>query len=116
MLNCDERQDLIETSNIMLEVNAISLSSLFRCAQGGCIPKTSLCDFSADCMAGDVSDEATCSAYKSGQCDFEHGLCLYSQSSDDKFDWTTSTDGTFSYGTGPSSDHTTQTNKGMCWS
>lgn len=67
-------------------------------------------------MAGDVSDEATCSAYKSGQCDFEHGLCLYSQSSDDKFDWTTSTDGTFSYGTGPSSDHTTQTNKGMCWS
>ena len=101
---------------IQKKVNAISLSSLFRCAQGGCIPKTSLCDFSADCMAGDVSDEATCSAYKSGQCDFEHGLCLYSQSSDDKFDWTTSTDGTYSYGTGPSSDHTTQTNKGMCWS
>ena len=73
---------------------------------------TSLCDFNADCMSGDVSDETSCSAYQSGQCDFEHGLCLYSQSYDDKFDWTVATAGTYSYGTGPSFDHTTMTNKG----
>ena len=84
----------------------------FRCAQGGCIPVTSLCDFNADCMSGDVSDETSCSEYQSGQCDFEHGLCLYSQSYDDKFDWTVATAGTSSYGTGPSIDHTTMTNKG----
>lgn len=74
---------------------------------------TSLCDFNADCMSGDVSDETSCSAYQSGQCDFEHGLCLYSQSTDDKFDWTVATAGTYSYGTGPSFDHTTMTKKGI---
>ena len=64
-------------------------------------------------MVGDTSDELTCSAYQSGRCDFEHGTCLYSQSYDDKFDWTVSTTGTYSYGTGPTKDHTTQSNKGI---
>lgn len=64
-------------------------------------------------MVGDASDETSCSAYQAGKCDFEHGLCLYSQSSDDRFDWTVSTSGTFSYGTGPTVDHTTQSNKGI---
>lgn len=84
-----------------------------RCARGGCIRKTSVCDFKADCMVGDVSDETSCSAYLSGQCDFEHGLCLYSQSSDDKFDWTVTTGGTYSYNTGPTIDHTTKSKKGI---
>ena len=65
-------------------------------------------------MAGDVSDESSCSTYQSGRCDFEHGTCLYSQSYDDKFDWTVAMDGTYSYGTGPAVDHTTQSKKGIC--
>ena len=64
-------------------------------------------------MIGDVSDETSCSAYQSGRCDFEHGLCLYSQSYDDKFDWTVSAAGTYSFGTGPTVDHTTRSKKGI---
>ena len=84
---------------------------LSRCLQGGCIPKNKVCDFNADCMAGDASDETNCAGHP-GRCDFEHGLCLYTQSSDDEFDWTVATDGTFSYGTGPATDHTTGSKKG----
>ena len=64
-------------------------------------------------MVGDTSDESNCLTYQSGQCDFEHGMCLYTQSSDDKFDWTVATAGTSSYGTGPTKDHTTQSKKGI---
>lgn len=97
---------------VLLSLETHLFYSFPRCAQGGCIPKTSVCDFNADCMVGDASDESSCSAYQSGQCDFEHGMCLYTQSYDDKFDWTVATAGTYSYGTGPTTDHTTQSNKG----
>ena len=40
-------------------------------------------------------------------CDFEHGMCHYTQDSDDDFDWTQRYGGTPSGNTGPEVDHTT---------
>ncbi|XP_022097778.1 MAM and LDL-receptor class A domain-containing protein 1-like isoform X1 [Acanthaster planci] len=45
-------------------------------------------------------------------CDFENGLCGYTQDSADDFDWTLNQGGTPSQGTGPGSDHTYQTDLG----
>ena len=45
-------------------------------------------------------------------CDFESGLCAWSQDHTDDFDWTRDNGGTSSAGTGPSFDHTTQTTRG----
>ena len=39
-------------------------------------------------------------------CNFEQGLCTWSQAHDDQFDWTRKRGGTSSVGTGPSVDHT----------
>ncbi|EDO47788.1 predicted protein [Nematostella vectensis] len=83
----------------------------FKCSRGGCIPKSYLCDYQADCMFNDLSDESKCDAYTT-KCDFEHGLCLFTQSQDDKFDWSMGTSGTTSTGTGPSKDHSTNTASG----
>lgn len=46
------------------------------------------------------------------KCDFELGLCGYTQVKTDVFDWSRSIGGTSSSGTGPSSDHTYGTNRG----
>ncbi|CAN7937765.1 unnamed protein product [Ixodes hexagonus] len=53
-------------------------SSLYRCANSYCVPRTRLCDYNDDC--GDMSDElpgAGCSAFP-GRCDFEDGVCDWS--------------------------------------
>ncbi|KAK7473655.1 hypothetical protein BaRGS_00035133, partial [Batillaria attramentaria] len=39
-------------------------------------------------------------------CDFEQGLCSYTQNTDDQFDWTRNKGSTGTTGTGPSFDHT----------
>lgn len=45
---------------------------------------------------------------KGQSCDFENGLCGWTQYKKDKFDWTRATGTTSSSGTGPSSDHTSK--------
>ena len=47
-------------------------------------------------------------------CTFERGLCNWQNlKNGDDFDWTRIKGRTGSYGTGPSADHTTKSNKGM---
>ena len=79
---------------------------------GGCIATTQVCDFNSDCMAGDLSDETSCSSYPA-RCTFKKGFCHYGNDYDDQFDWSIATAGTASFGTGPSIDHTTLTDKGL---
>ncbi|KAH9494980.1 hypothetical protein Btru_018316 [Bulinus truncatus] len=45
-------------------------------------------------------------------CDFENGLCGFTQSTTDNFDWTLHSSTTSTYGTGPNSDHTYGTLQG----
>jgi len=45
-------------------------------------------------------------------CDFENGMCTFSQSISDTFDWTRSNGRTGSLGTGPQNDHTFGTTEG----
>ena len=48
-----------------------------------------------------------------GDCDFEHrDFCSWEQESSDRFDWIIGSGTTSSVFTGPSIDHTTQTNGG----
>nr|KAG5689549.1 hypothetical protein BaRGS_022052 [Batillaria attramentaria] len=53
--------------------------------------------FSAD-MCSDTTSQ--------WDCDFEQGLCSYTQNTDDQFDWTRNKGSTGTTGTGPSFDHT----------
>ena len=46
------------------------------------------------------------------RCDFESGFCDWDQLSTDEFDWTRTTGGTSTGGTGPSEDHTTESSSG----
>ena len=45
-------------------------------------------------------------------CDFENGMCGYTQDKTEQFDWKLHKGHTPSYGTGPSHDHTYQTSAG----
>ena len=47
-----------------------------------------------------------------GSCNFENGLCGYTNIGGDQFDWTRGRGGTPSSLTGPRSDHTTGTPQG----
>lgn len=47
------------------------------------------------------------------RCDFEHGLCSWSNLKDDDFDFSRAQGRTDSTGTGPKYDHTTLTTSGI---
>lgn len=54
--------------------------------------------------------------YPTGSCDFETGLCGWSQEiQDDDWDWLRTSGSTPSGGTGPSQDHTTGSAAGILY-
>ncbi|XP_076017204.1 MAM and LDL-receptor class A domain-containing protein 1 [Genypterus blacodes] len=67
---------------------ACSSSREFTCAQGVCVPRENVCDFTDHC--GDGSDEEDCSSYT--RCDFEEGFCELIQSSETNAEWTRTTE------------------------
>ncbi|XP_041460944.1 MAM and LDL-receptor class A domain-containing protein 2-like [Lytechinus variegatus] len=75
----------------------------FTCGNGRCINMDSYCDLSDDC--GDLSDETDCGSYE--MCDFQTGICRWSQLHNDELDWRRNKGLTRTVGTGPGRDHTT---------
>ena len=70
-----------------------------------CYSEAQTCDLVNDC--GDNTDETSC---KNVRCNFDAGLCNWKNvNGEDDFDWTRNQGSTGSYGTGPSTDHTTGT-------
>nr|XP_022294016.1 MAM and LDL-receptor class A domain-containing protein 1-like [Crassostrea virginica] len=82
----------------------------FKCTSGACVSQSRVCDYSDDC--GDNTDESntTCNGYN--RCNFEYGLCDWTQLTDDDLDWTLRKGPTPSASTGPSKDHTLNSNAG----
>ncbi|KAJ8048132.1 MAM and LDL-receptor class A domain-containing protein 1 [Holothuria leucospilota] len=81
----------------------------FNCVSGGgCIPNSKYCDFNLDCADG--SDEADCPSV----CDFEDGMCGWTQNTDDNYDWRVrnSASSTPPGFLGPSEDHTSNSLSG----
>ncbi|EDV21956.1 uncharacterized protein TRIADDRAFT_59472 [Trichoplax adhaerens] len=77
-----------------------------KCKNNYCYEANLECDFNNDCC--DKTDETllVCSTYT--RCNFENGLCTWSQvTGNDDFDWTVGQGQTVSSATGPSTDHTT---------
>uniref|UniRef100_A0A0L8FMM2 MAM domain-containing protein n=1 Tax=Octopus bimaculoides TaxID=37653 RepID=A0A0L8FMM2_OCTBM len=78
---------------------------LYSCRDGtGCIQYTNVCDFEKNC--NDKSDEDVC-----GDCDFESGLCGWTDYSIGKFKWASHQGDTMGK-IGPAKDHTTNSIKG----
>jgi hypothetical protein len=72
---------------------------------GECVSLEKMCDGGKDCLDGSDEDPSLCGLLP-GHCDFENGLCGYSQGSDDNFDWLLYSGSTISVLTGPPFDHT----------
>jgi hypothetical protein len=67
-------------------------SGYFTCERKSCVPNSRVCDLIDDC--GDGSDEKNCTSYAS--CDFENGLCAWSNEAGQTMDWELRS-GTFFY-------------------
>ncbi|XP_046708496.1 MAM and LDL-receptor class A domain-containing protein 1 isoform X3 [Silurus meridionalis] len=75
----------------------------FHCRQSrACVDRLKLCDLVDDC--GDGTDEENCSSEL--MCNFEDGLCSWTQDKEDMFDWTWNQGPTPTPNTGPFKDHT----------
>ena len=86
------------------QVNIRGISSIFNIDIEGVRGVSYEGDISIDDIV--VSDDK-CSSPR--YCDFENGNCEWENIMNDKFDWTRSNGGTSTFGTGPSTDHTTGT-------
>ncbi|XP_026792984.3 MAM and LDL-receptor class A domain-containing protein 1 [Pangasianodon hypophthalmus] len=75
----------------------------FHCGRSrACVDRLKLCDLVDDC--GDRTDEENCSSDL--MCNFEDGLCSWTQDKEDMFDWTWNQGPTPTPNTGPYKDHT----------
>ncbi len=92
--------------NMPPKIASCPTTYMFECANGACISKNYICDFSDDC--GDNSDESNCVNYKY-RCNFENGFCNWGMYRRDQ--WILSR-GFSSLLYGPTRDHT----KGMLFS
>lgn len=72
---------------------------------GVCIDQTRVCDFTDDC--GDNSDETRTRCSSRSMCNFEKGLCAWTQDDSDDFNWSRGKGRTPTSSTGPLRDHTT---------
>nr|XP_054757464.1 MAM and LDL-receptor class A domain-containing protein 1-like [Lytechinus pictus] len=104
----------------------------FTCGNGNCINTDRYCDLTDDCgdmsdeincddcgdmsdkndcdECRDMSDENDCDNYES--CDFQTGICKWTQLRTDEVDWRRWKGLTRSVGTGPGRDHTTGLDSG----
>lgn len=83
--------------------SATCQSNQLQCANRVCYNKIYKCDLTDDC--GDGSDEANCSS--ANQCNFESGLCGWTQDTTDDINWTLKSGPTPTPNTGPNVDHST---------
>ncbi|PIK60268.1 putative MAM and LDL-receptor class A domain-containing protein 1 isoform X2 [Apostichopus japonicus] len=81
-----------------------------QCSNGVCYPANQQCDFALDCCDGTDELPSHCTSYN--MCNFESGMCDWTNLNDDEFDWTWNKGGTGSGGTGPGADHTLGTSEG----
>ena len=69
----------------------------YTCGRSSCVEMNKVCDLTDDC--GDNTDELYCSEYT--QCDFENGLCNWSNDPDGDVDWMLQKGQTPTFATGP---------------
>ena len=80
----------------------------FSCKSQACVEQSRVCDLIDDC--GDGSDEVSCVGYNS--CDFENGICDWTNDKSADLGWTWHSGSTLSSDTGPKRDHTTGLSEG----
>ncbi|PAA52395.1 hypothetical protein BOX15_Mlig012801g1, partial [Macrostomum lignano] len=80
----------------------------FQCSNKVCVNRDRVCDFEDDC--GDYSDEASCPTEQS-RCSFEESLCDWSRNPTGGLTWTRQS-GPVLVTSGPTRDHTTNSEKG----